>query len=55
MGIENVKAKTALFAMIRGWNVDPYVADVLRKALKGGESWVESMRMGLGMYGIEVD
>ena len=48
----DVKARTALFELIKGRNVDPYVADVLRKALQDKEDWVESMRIGLGMYGI---
>lgn len=51
----DAKAKTALFELIRGRNVAPYVADVLQKALKNKEKWVEPMRAGLGIYGIGVD
>lgn len=48
----DVKAKSALFDLVKGRNADPYVEDVLRKALQDKEDWVESMRIGLGMYGI---
>ena len=48
----DAKAKSALFDLVKGRNGDPYVEDVLRKALQAKEEWVEPMRIGLGMYGI---
>ena len=48
----DAKAKSALFDLVKGRNGDPYVEDVLRKALQAKEEWVEPMRIVLGMYGI---